>query len=161
MKKLKVYLDTTIVSHLYQSDAPEKMQDTLKLWNMFKDGKYKAVLSNVTLDEMNECKQEKLDILIEYLSQVDYDTIIVDDEVMSYAEKIVDFGILTKKSFDDCMHIASAVVTNCDVVASWNFRHIVNLKTMNGVKMISTAEGYKDIIISTPTIIVEGENING
>ena len=29
--KLKVYLDTSVVSHLWQLDAPEKMQATIDL----------------------------------------------------------------------------------------------------------------------------------
>jgi hypothetical protein len=29
MKKLKIYLDTSIISYLDQQDAPEKMADTL------------------------------------------------------------------------------------------------------------------------------------
>lgn len=36
MKRLKVYLDISVVSYLYQEDAPEKMQDTLSLWELFK-----------------------------------------------------------------------------------------------------------------------------
>ena len=32
MRKLKVYLDTSVISHLAQEDVPEKMTDTLKLW---------------------------------------------------------------------------------------------------------------------------------
>ncbi len=52
MEKLKVYLDTSVISHLLQEDAPEKMADTLKLWEMFKDGKYDVYLSTVTLEEV-------------------------------------------------------------------------------------------------------------
>ena len=35
MNKLKVYLDTSVISHLMQEDVPEKMSETLKLWDMF------------------------------------------------------------------------------------------------------------------------------
>ncbi len=38
MRKLKVYLDTSVISHLDQQDAPEKVADTLKLWSMFENG---------------------------------------------------------------------------------------------------------------------------
>lgn len=31
MKRYKVYLDTSVISYLYQLDAPEKMEDTLRL----------------------------------------------------------------------------------------------------------------------------------
>lgn len=33
MEKLKIYLDTSVISHLMQEDVPEKMADTLKLWD--------------------------------------------------------------------------------------------------------------------------------
>lgn len=39
MQKLKVYFDTSVISHLAQEDVPEKMADTQKLWEMFKQGK--------------------------------------------------------------------------------------------------------------------------
>ncbi len=31
MRKQKIYLDTSVVSYLHQEDAPEKLEDTLKL----------------------------------------------------------------------------------------------------------------------------------
>ena len=40
MKKLKIYLDTSVISHLQADDVPEKMAITLKLWNDVKAGEY-------------------------------------------------------------------------------------------------------------------------
>ena len=53
MQKLKVYLDTSVISYLLQEDTPEKMADTRKLWEMFKDGKFDVYLSTVTLREIH------------------------------------------------------------------------------------------------------------
>ena len=39
MIKLKIYLDTSVISHLQQEDVPEKMQETLELWEQFKERK--------------------------------------------------------------------------------------------------------------------------
>ena len=55
MQKLKVYLDTSVISHLLQEDVPEKMADTRQLWDMFKAGKYDVYLSTVTLREIEKC----------------------------------------------------------------------------------------------------------
>ena len=52
MRKLKVYLDTSVISYVSQEDAPERMKDTLKLWKDFENGKYDIYLSQVTLDEI-------------------------------------------------------------------------------------------------------------
>lgn len=35
-RKLKVYLDTSVISHLIQEDVPEKMADTRKLGKCFR-----------------------------------------------------------------------------------------------------------------------------
>ena len=158
MKKLKIYLDTSVISHLDQQDAPEKMADTLKLWELFKTGKYEAVLSNITLEETYRCKEHKRLILMEYLNQIEYTVINTDLETIRIAEKFIDFGILRQKSFDDCTHIAAAIVSNCDVIVSWNFKHIVNHKTIQGVKVITTLEGYKDVVIYSPAFLIEEDN---
>ena len=56
-------------------------------------------------------------------------------------------GVFTEKSFDDCQHIGVAVVNNCDCIISWNFKHIVNIKTIRDVRAITNLEGYKPIEI--------------
>ena len=47
-RKLKVYLDTSVISHLVQEDVPEKMTDTRRLWEMFQKGIYDVCLSELT-----------------------------------------------------------------------------------------------------------------
>lgn len=70
MRKLKVYLDTSVVSHLLQEDVPEKMPDTRQLWEMFKDGKYEVYLSTVTLKEIQKCPEPKRTQLIDCLNEI-------------------------------------------------------------------------------------------
>lgn len=156
-RKLKVYLDTSVISYLQQEDAPERMKDTLALWTQFEDGKYDICLSQVTLDEVGECREPKRTVLYEYLSRISYTKLEITDEVFKVANQIIDMGILTKKSIDDCQHIATAVVHGCDCIISWNFKHIVNVKTIRGVRAITNLEGYKQIEILSPSALLESE----
>lgn len=155
MKRLKVYLDTSVVSYLYQEDAPEKMQDTLSLWELFRQGIYEVYVSDIVFREIDRCSEEKLNILLDYLYQIEYHEVETDSNTIELAEKFIDFGILKKKSFDDCQHIAAAILAGCDVIISWNFKHIVNVKTVKGVKVITTLEGYKDLLIYPPSALLE------
>ncbi|MCD8300771.1 MAG: PIN domain-containing protein [Clostridiales bacterium] len=157
MRKLKVYLDTSVISYLQQDDAPDRMKDTLDLWKMFEEGVYEVYLSKVTLDEVEQCPEPKRKSLYDFLARIDYTTLIVTDEVLDLAQKIVDMGILRPKSFDDCQHIAAAVVNDCDCIISWNFKHIVNIKTIRGVRAITDLEGYRDIEILNPSVLLESE----
>lgn len=51
-----------------------------------------------------------------FLNQMDYETYDVTEDALKVARQIVDMGILTQKSFDDCQHIGVAVVNGCDCV---------------------------------------------
>ena len=61
------------------------------------------------------------------------------------------------KSYDDCRHIAAAVLAKYDIIISWNFKHIVNIKTIQGVKAAMTYEGYKDLMIYQPSALLREE----
>ena len=149
--KIKVYLDTSVISYLEQDDAPEQMRITNEVWETLKNGKYDIYISNVVFREISECSDKnKAQILLKHLSEIDYKYVNVTEKAVALAEKIVDFGILKKRSFDDCQHIAAAIMSNCDVIMSWNFKHIVNINTMKGIKVLTTMEGYKDILIYSP-----------
>lgn len=159
MKKLKVYLDTSVISYLYQLDAPEKMEETKRLWDIFREGKiYEVYISNIVISEISACNKEKISILMEYLDQIAYNIIETNTDTINLAEKIIDFGILKQNSFDDCQHIATALMAGCDIIISWNFKHIVNVKTVRGVKVITTLEGYKDLLIYPPSVLLEKDD---
>ncbi len=158
MRKFKVYLDTSVVSYLYQVDALEKMQNTLDLWELFKNKVYEVYISDIVIREISGCNEEKLKILLDYLDQIDYNIIETDEDTVELAGKFIDFGILKQKSFDDCQHIAAAILAGCDIITSWNFKHIVNVKTVRGVKVITTLEGYKDLLIYPPSVLIECED---
>jgi predicted nucleic acid-binding protein len=156
-RKLKVYLDTSVISHLEQEDVPEKMADTRRLWDMFCDGMFDVCLSSITLQEIDACSEPKKSFMLEHLNQIEYETYDVTDEAIDVAHQLVSMGVLTEKSYDDCQHIGVAVVNECDCIISWNFKHIVNVKTIRGVRAITNLKGYKSIEIWSPSVLLGGE----
>jgi len=156
VKKLKLYLDTSIISHLDQQDAPEKMADTLALWQEVEDGIYDVYLSFIMFEEILECSPEKRKTLAEFLSRIEYTHVEPSDEIYLLADEFLKQGILRQKNYDDAQHLASAMVCECDIIVSWNFKHMVNHKTINGVKGVAALTGYKDLAIYTPSILTGG-----
>lgn len=53
------------------------------------------------------------------------------------------------------LYLAVAVVNNLDAIVSWNFRHMVNVKTRVAVDGINRLEGYREIEIVTPEEVIE------
>ena len=159
MHKLRIYLDTSVISYLEQEDAPEKMKQTKKLWQIFQTGKYEIIISDLVLAELNECKEPKRSILKEYLAQINYIRVDINEETEKMANQIIIKKILKPKSFDDCLHIASAILNDCNIIISWNFKHIVNLYTINEIRKITYEERRNNIDIYSPDVLLSQKRI--
>jgi predicted nucleic acid-binding protein len=154
MKKLKIYIDTSVISHLQHDDAPERTKETLLFWEELKTGKYEILLSDLTLEEVTQCPQPKRKDLFDYLAEIEYEILRENEEIKALAEAYIEKGILTRRNENDCLHIAFAVISGCDVIVSWNFKHMVRLKTIQGVRVINAENGYFKILdIVQPTIM--------
>ena len=112
MKKQKIYLDTSVISHLDALDAPGKQADTRKLWEAIQAGEYEVYISPVVMGELDECAEPKQSFLLDQLQSIQFTELQKNDEVLELAGKYLEAGILRQKSFDDCQHIAYACVYN-------------------------------------------------
>ena len=158
--RLKIYLDTSVISHLQAPDTPEKMADTLQLWKDLQAGMYDIFISDVTIDEINDCAEPKRSFMLDKLKNISITIIETEKKVEELSQEFIRLGILKEKSIDDCMHIATALLAKCDVIVSWNFKHIVNDKTIEGVKTISKTNGFDGIKIYCPSILIGGNDDN-
>lgn len=156
MKKLKIYLDTSVISHLDQQDVPELMAQTLKFWELVKANEFEVFISEVAISEIDNCNDVKKNKLYDYLKSIEYVFVNKNSDMEALASRIIDMGILSQKCFDDCCHVALAILNNCDVIVSWNFKHLVNPKTIRGVRAITVADGYKDVLICDPLMLIGG-----
>ena len=65
VKKLKVYLDSSIISHLFANDVQEKMKITEIFWGEIKNFTYEAVTSQLVYAELNRCTEPKKSLMLE------------------------------------------------------------------------------------------------
>ena len=161
-KKIRVYLETSVISYLEQNDVPDKMKETQELWETLKLGKYEIVISNIALVEISKCDEEKREKLAYYLSQINYIEYSSDNDTEELAQLIIEEDILKPKSKEDALHIASAILSDSDIILSWNFKHLVNIKTINGVRKVCFNRNINKVIdIYSPNILLDkGEENN-
>jgi predicted nucleic acid-binding protein len=133
------------------------MAETHRLWDKIKAGEFEVFISPVVILELERCQEPKLTTLREQMQAIRYSLLQETDEVLDLAEQYLKAKILRSKSLSDCRHIAYACVYNCDMVLSWNFKHLVNYKTISGVKSVNAIAGYREMLIYTPTFLVEGD----
>lgn len=155
MKIPKIYFDTSIFNFAIADDVPQEKEVTLKLLCEVRNGKYEAFISEVVLREINRAPQAKAVKLRDCIKKVNPEELILDDNILSLAQEYIEKGVIPAKYEDDALHIAVASVNNLDVIVSWNFTHIVKLKTRREVSGINTLMGYKSIEICSPQEVIE------
>jgi len=66
--------------------------------------------------------------------------------------------VVGQTSIDDYQHIAIATINKVDVLASWNFKHIVSLKRIKGYNGVNMKMGYITPEIRNPKKLIEYGN---
>lgn len=155
MKIPKIYFDTSIFSFAFAEDTAKEREVTLKLLEEVKRGKYEVFISEVVLREINRAPQQKAVELRGCIKIINPEELILDDNAQALAKEYIEKGVIPSKYEDDAFHIAIASVNNLDVIVSWNFTHIVKLKTKREVAGINMLMGYRTIEICSPEEVVE------
>lgn len=153
VKKFKMYLDTSIINFVFADDAPQEKEITLKLFNEL--DQHEVYVSTVVIDEINRSSESKRAQLFDVLGKYNIVELQFSEEARILADKYVAEKIIPEKYRDDAYHIAIATVNNIDVIVSWNFKHMVKLKTKKEVVGINLFLGYNAIEIYSPWEVVD------
>ena len=156
-KKLRLYFDTSIFNFAFADDAPHEKEVTLRLIAEIKKGKYEVYISDVVLREIKEAGKKKVNQLMGLINDLQPFELEFDKECYELASEYIKMGIIPKKYEDDAFHIAVASVNDIDAVISWNFKHIVKLKTKKEVAGTNLLMGYKEIEIYSPLEVADNE----
>ncbi len=163
MKKLSIYLDTSVINFLYADDAPEKRDATKDFFQRYvSKGVYNIYISPIVIDEINKTKD---DIQKSKLLGVitDYGLPIIDisshfDEIQHLADAYIEQGIVPSEKVEDALHIAISTVYEMDVLLSWNYQHLANLNKERKIISMNIQQGYlKTIRLTTPLEVMSDE----
>ncbi len=149
--KLKIYIDTSVIGGCFDEEFEEWSN---KLINEFSVGKKIAVISDLTLKELEEAPKDVKDILTKI--PMDFkEYVILTDESKYHSQKYIKERAISKKHLVEAQHIATATVSKVDVMSSWNFKHIVNLRRIRLYNSINLKYGYPMIEIRTPREVID------
>ncbi|NVM38196.1 MAG: PIN domain-containing protein [Candidatus Lokiarchaeota archaeon] len=145
--KRKLYLDTSVVSAVFDDRNPERKYLTESFFEV-KDT-FEVYISNITLLEIDKTPDNNLKKLMKE-SVKKFTVLSVSDDVEELAREVIEKGAINESYSEDAYHIALAIINDMDFLLSWNFRHIVRKKTKDIVRMICSLKNLRQIEILTP-----------
>ena len=142
--KLRVYVDTSVIGGCEDDEFREASQ---RLIERCAQGKVTLVISEDTVEELKGAPRAVQNVLRDIANPEAMD---ITDEVEELAGRYIRYGALTEKMRADARHIAAATVAGVDVLVSWNFRHMVNVRRIQQYNDINRQMGYGPIEIRSP-----------
>jgi hypothetical protein len=146
----RIYIDTSVVGGFFDEEFKDATQ---LLFKRLDNREVKFVISDLLELELIQAPKQVSELLLKYPGDR-FERIELTEETMSLADKYISGNVVGRTSLADCRHIALATINRVDVLASWNFKHIVNLDRIRGYNSINLKMGYPIIEIRTPQELV-------
>ena len=151
MKRLRIYLDTSVINFLFADDAPDFRRVTVEFFERYA-AQYELFGSDVLIREhtadSDPQRRDRHFLMLKqwHVAMLPGD---LDDEVARLADAYLCDGVVPLRKRDDALHVAYATVFEMDVVLSWNFKHLANLRREARFMVINQAQGY----LGSPRIV--------
>lgn len=150
----RIYLDTSVFGGYFE---PEFELWTTLLIDKIVKGEIKLLYSQLTEIELSSAPQHVQD-LVKTIPDDRIEFLEITNEATTLADQYLKENVVGKTSRADCIHIALATLNHADIVASWNFKHIVNVSRIRGYNAVNYKLGYKMLEIRTPREILNYED---
>lgn len=147
----RIYIDTSIVGGYFDI---EFMLETKLLFQRLENKEIKFVVSDLLDIELAKAPTQ-VKALLHKFPFVFFERVELTEEAIQLADSYIAEKVVGKTSVADCRHIAMATIYRVDVLASWNFKHIVNLKRIKGYNAVNLKLGYPIIEIRSPKELIK------
>jgi len=153
MHKQRIYIDTSVIGGCFDEEFAEWSN---LLFDEFKKGNKIAVISDTTIKEIEEASvqiQKKLwEIPSEFL-----EILRKTEDIEELTNYYITNNAISQKHTADATHIAFATIFHVNVLVSWNFKHIVNLRRISLYNSVNLQYNYPILEIRTQREVLEND----
>jgi hypothetical protein len=159
MKKLRLYLDTTVWNFPFAEDVPAMRKQTLEFFEMVRAGRYVTHISKAVADEVADAPPKRKGEILHLMKSVSPVYLEDHQEVDRLGDLYIARKVLPPKSRVDAQHLAFATFYEMDALISWNFRHLANISKKDKMAGVNVSEGYfRSLDLVTPLEVLSDED---
>ena len=150
---IKVYADTSVFGGVFDIDF---CNPSRQFFDQVQVGDFLLVTSAIVEAEIEAAPKKIQDFFISATKKAQI--AIIKPEIIDLQESYIQSGVVTKKSHQDALHVAIATVSECDLIVSWNFKHIVHFDKVPKYNAVNILNGYKNLGIHSPLEVINHES---
>jgi predicted nucleic acid-binding protein len=149
-KEIKVYVDTSVFGGVFDDEFDIASQ---RFFNQVKQDEFILVTSAVVQEEIERAPE---DVRSFFLEMLPYSEITgITQESLDLRNAYLKANIVSQKYSNDALHVALASIAYCDIILSWNFKHIVRFDKIPLYNAVNILNGYKPISIFSPWEVIK------
>ncbi len=151
-----IYIETSIPSFYHETRTETQFQVmrewTREWWDVarLRDELVTSTAVVLELRQAPEPKRSEALALIEPVPLLD-DLDMVDEIVAVYFQH----KLMPRDAEGDARHLALATFHECDILATWNCRHIANVNKQEHIRTVNSSIGYATPLLTTPYELLE------
>ena len=114
---------------------------------------YEVYISEIVFLEINKTKDiDKKNKLLNAIKKYHIEIFdVINNEIELLANRYLETGVIPENKYEDALHIAFSTYYDFDILLSWNFRHLANIKKQAQINSINKIEGYyKELNLYNP-----------
>ena len=153
-----IYVETSIPS-FYHETRPEaqfqaRQEWTRQWWNVART-RDRLVTSAAVIAELRLAPEPKRSSGLALLEPLQL--LAASPEVDELVAAYLAHKLMPREAAGDARHLALATFHRCDVLATWNCRHIANVNKQAHIRTVNAALGFPTPALVTPLELLETE----
>lgn len=150
---MKVYADTSVFGGVFDREFSDPSR---QFFDEIDAGRFFLVTSAVVAAEIEPAPGKIQAFFARYTESA---TIVdVSEKALELQLNYIKSGVVTESSLDDALHVAVASVSGCDLIVSWNFKHIVHFEKIPKYNAVNRLNGHNHIGIYSPLEVIQYDN---
>jgi predicted nucleic acid-binding protein len=147
---VRLYLDTSVLGALLDREDARRVGLTRALLESISARSHVGVISNVVQEELMQAPEEVRMAIRAEIRDVEFELVLEDAESRALFSAYEATQVVPSRYRNDLRHVAVASAGHVDALVSWNFRHLVNIRTRRAVHAVNVRLGYPLIEIVSP-----------
>jgi predicted nucleic acid-binding protein len=148
-----VYVDTSVLGGAFDDEFSDESK---AFFEAAANGRFHIVISGIVRDEIDAAPAEVQEFFTDLASTVEL--VEVGQDALRLLQAYIAAGVVSPKWRDDALHVATATVSGCSMIVSWNFRHIVHYQKIPKYNAVNVLNGYPPIAIHSPLEVIPDED---
>jgi len=157
--KLRIYVETTVWSFALADDAPDYRADTEEFLDRCRRRVFAPFISALVAEEISRAASPLRERLDKLVTEVRPTLFTLSERALALADAFLAAGVVPPSKPEDAGHVAAAFDRRLDVLVSWNFHHIANVRRAERFNAVAVLQGYHhEVRIVSPSEVLYAED---